>query len=225
MGKNGRAGALSKQEIHSNKFIATQFQSSMQALNHTERKQAFQRFVWVYALALLLPIVGVFLLARVPARALQRENDFYRTNVREETHLVARVDSLGNIMARIQQLDKELETTMGSGIAKGDYLARIQNAEGSMLQYLSQMRQDSAKLVAVNNRALSREVIGAYERFLSYRKTIADLRNQLAQSGQSLKVVDELKQQVKECQADLKMKQTQIETMLFQKSMSPGVTK
>lgn len=193
----------------------------MQALNHTERNQALRRFAWVYALALLLPVVGVFLLARVPAKAVQRENEYYRTNVREETQLVARVDSLGNLLARMQQFDKELEARTGGEVAKGALLGHIQDTQARMLQYLGQMRQDSAQLVAVNNRSLSREVISAYERFLSYRNTIADLHTQLAQSGQSVKGMDELKQQLKECQADLKQKQTQIETMLFQKSIIP----
>ena len=197
----------------------------MQALNHSERKQALQRFAWVYALALLLPVVGVFLLARVPAKALQRENEYYRTNVREETQLVARVDSLGNLLARMQQFDKELEARTGGEVAKGALLGNIQDTQARILQGLGQMRQDSARLVAVNNRALSREVIGAYERFLSYRNTIADLHTQLAQSGQNVKGMDELKQQLKECQADLKLKQTQIETMLFQKSIAAPAPK
>ncbi|WP_128548700.1 hypothetical protein [Larkinella soli] len=194
----------------------------MQALNHTERKQAFRRFAWVYALAVLLPAVAVFLLARIPAKALQWENDFYRTNVREETQLVARIDSLENLLAWLQRLDQVQETTRPGDVAQGDNLARIQDVEARMVQYLGQMRQDSARLVAVNNRNLSREVIGSYERVLSYRKTIGALRAQLAESGQSARAVEELKQQLKDCQTDLKTKQTQIETMLFQKSISPA---
>ena len=197
----------------------------MQALNNTERKLALQRFAWVYALALLLPVIGVFLLARVPAKAIQRENEYYRTNVREETQLITRVDSLGSLLARMQQFDKELEARAGGEVAKGALVGNIQDTQARVRQYLGQMRQDSAQLVAVNNRALSREVIGAYERFLSYRNTISDLRNQLAQSGQNVKGMDELKQQLKDCQADLKLKQTQIETMLFQKSMSAPASK
>ena len=185
----------------------------MKPQNHPQRQQARLRFLGIYALVLILPVVAVYLMAHVPAAGLQNENNYYKENIRQETRLIAYLDSLGRRLQQIQQYDKAMESA--GGLQRGDYIASLQKSESGIRFYLDQMRQDSARLVAVNYKALSREIIGAYEGFLAYRNVIAELRRQLAQFGNSAKTIEDLKHELKE--KDEALKQLQM-VMLLQKS-------
>jgi hypothetical protein len=94
------------------------------------------------------------------------------------------MDTLGNILKRIDDTDKKM-----ANIPKDDDMARaelLKISEGyktGISSTLVELRTDSSKLVFNDNKRISRNLIKDFDVFLTYRGTIELLRKTLADKG------------------------------------------
>lgn len=154
----------------------------MEPLNKTDRSQAFRKFLGLYLLILAIPLIAAYFL--FSNGSLGSENDKLKKTIEEQKKLLARMDTLGNILKRIDDTDKKMAT-----IPKDDDMARaelMKVSEGyktGIASTLVELRTDSSKLVFNDNKRISRNLIKDFDVFLTYRGTIELLRKTLADKG------------------------------------------
>jgi hypothetical protein len=183
----------------------------MTPLNQPERRTRLWQFTLLYLLALVVPLGASYYLFSNNSLAdenarLKQELD--RTH-QEQTQLVARFDTLTRHLQRIDAVDQRLRVETND-LVLGRLATTNQDYLNDIAVSLSQLRNDSARLLVPAHRLLVRDQLRDFDLFRSNRSTIDALRQQLAKSGnttqENARLAEELaqaKQQIIMLQASM----------------------
>ncbi len=167
----------------------------MEPLNKGTRKTFIGRFVGLYAFSLVFPILGVWMLMRVPDSVSDSERNRYKQIVETQRPLVTDTDTLGNLVKRLIRYD-------GTYSSASDAMARAE-AQTQLVSLESQINGLMAHIKAIDieaddehNKALSTGIASLSEGLVTYRQTITELRRTLAEKGIDMQMVNDLRNQV-----------------------------
>ncbi|MCU0451830.1 MAG: hypothetical protein MUC97_18615 [Bernardetiaceae bacterium] len=188
----------------------------MEPLNKAERKAAIQKFSWVYALSLALPLVAFYFLFRSPGGSLAGENEQLKKQRSEHDLLLTRFDSLTKMMRALQKLD---EDRLGANEAiKAELDIKIENYKRNIQDLIA----EDVKKVAPSLDGLAQTqadgITHSYEIPLVYRKRYEDLQEMLVAKGGDDATIAQLR-------SDLAAKDAQINNlnlMLAMKDVAKG---
>jgi hypothetical protein len=163
----------------------------MDPLNKIERKLAIWHFLLIYGASLVIPFAAAAFLFRTPTKALERENENLRFALEEQVRLNERLETMVTGLRRLGESDKAYISTTND-LEQGNLKRKINEHEGMIQSALYDLKHDTAEFKIVPTRQFSGKVITVVDAALSYRHTIAYLRDMLEKNGVNTQVVDKL---------------------------------
>lgn len=167
----------------------------MEPVNKNQRKSAIGRFVGMYVLSLTFPMVGVYLLLRVPSSVAASEAKRYKEIVEEQKPMLVDTDTLSQISRKLIQLDG-LYSSATDEMAKATARTQLVDIESRINSIMSHFNNLAASAVHEQNKRLSTGIAKLTEALVTYRQTIGELRRTLDSKGIDMQVVNDLRNQI-----------------------------
>ncbi len=167
----------------------------MEPLNQNTRKTFIGRFVGVYAFSLVFPILGVWMLLRVPDSVSDSERDRYKQIVETQRPLVTDTDTLGSLVKRLIRYDGTYSSA-SDAMARAEAQTQLVSLESQINALMAHIKAIDIKADDEHNKALSAGIASLSEGLVTYRQTIAELRRTLTEKGIDMQMVNDLRNQV-----------------------------
>lgn len=167
----------------------------MEPVNKNQRKSAIGRFVGMYVLSLTFPMVGVYLLLRVPSSVAASEAKRYKEIVEEQKPMLVDTDTLSQISRKLIQLDG-LYSSATDEMAKATARTQLVDIESRINSIMSHFNNLASSAVHEQNKRLSTGIAKLTEALVTYRQTIGELRRTLDSKGIDMQVVNDLRNQI-----------------------------
>jgi|GEM_PF-3348914 len=167
----------------------------MKPLNDQARKLAIQKFLGIYFFTLLIPVLACCTYFIIPESALRQQEARLLAILEEQKNLLVKIDTLAGQSQWLIRLDESYgraSDDLGKAVIKRQATER----ETEMNSLLFNVRNDTSRLQAPVNRQLSKSAIRAFNAILTYRNTIAFLRQSLEKNGVDVSVTEKLKSEV-----------------------------
>lgn len=167
----------------------------MEPLNQTTRKTFIGRFVGVYAFSLVFPMLGVWMLLRVPGGVSDSERNRYKQIVETQRPLVTDTDTLGSLVRRLIRYDGTYSSA-SDAMARAEAQTQLVSLESQINGLMAHIKTVDIKADDEHNKALSAGIASLSEGLVTYRQTIAELRRTLSEKGIDMQIVNDLRNQV-----------------------------
>jgi hypothetical protein len=155
----------------------------MKPLNHIARKEAILRFIGIYTLSLAVPVVASYFLFYKPNAAIKEENRKLKATVVEQNLLLQRMDTLRSQLTLLHEKDKQISDSLSNQLLVAEISRQSDEIENSMKLMIYRTKADSLSYTYGIGKSLSKNIISAFESFITYRNTIAILRKMIASQG------------------------------------------
>ncbi|GHB52032.1 hypothetical protein [Persicitalea jodogahamensis] len=167
----------------------------MEPLNQRTRTSFIGRFVGVYAFSLVFPILGVWMLLRVPGSVSDSERDRYRQIVETQRPLVVDTDTMGSLVKQLIRYDGAYSSS-SDAMARAEAQTQLVSLENRINNLMAHIKAVDIRADDEHNKALSAGIASLSEGLVTYRQTIAELRRTLAEKGIDMQMVNDLRNQV-----------------------------
>lgn len=188
----------------------------MDPLNKKERTSAIWQFALIYAASLIIPFAAAAFWFSTPTAALESENERLRTALSEQTKLNARLETMVKRLDLLETSDKAY-LSAANDLDRGSLKRNIDESENMIRSAVYDLKRDTAGFKLDSTRLSARNILTLVDASLSYRNTIAYLRETLEKNGVNTQAVDKVN-------ADLSAKNEKIrmlELMLAQRPVTP----
>jgi hypothetical protein len=182
----------------------------MEPLNKQERTIALRNFIISYAFIVILFLAISYLLFYVPSYILGQENKRLTGIIDEQSNLLVGMDTMGARLKMLEKIDKSLLST-ADDLEKGALLKQAQTYENDLQLLMASTRKDSSALLADISRRTAKDIIQTVDAFLTYRNTIALLRQYNADKGQQGQLIEQLNSQLRDSKNELLNAQSKLE--------------
>lgn len=167
----------------------------MEPLNQNTRKTFIGRFVGVYAFSLVFPMLGVWMLLRIPGSVSDSERNRYKQIVETQRPLVTDTDTLGSLVRRLIRYDGTYSSA-SDAMARAEAQTQLVSLESQINGLMAHIKAIDIKADDEHNKALSAGIASLSEGLVTYRQTITELRRTLAEKGIDMQMVNDLRNQV-----------------------------
>lgn len=157
----------------------------MKPLNQPERRTRLWRFVLIYLLALLVPLVASYYLfsnSSIAAENARLKLKLDRTE-EEQARLVTRFDTLTRHLQRIERTDQQITAEPNANM-RSVLVLKNRNYDDDIAVRLSELRNDTAQMQIPAHRLMARNILRDFELYRSTRNTVGQLRDDVAKFGQ-----------------------------------------
>ncbi|TLU97997.1 hypothetical protein [Dyadobacter luticola] len=181
----------------------------MEPTNKNQRKTAIGKFVGMYLLSLTFPILGVYLLLRVPGSVGESETKRYKEIVDEQTPMLTDADTLSNISKKVIQLDGAYSSATDE-MSKATARTQLVDIESRINSIMSHFNALSTSAAHEQNKRLSTGIAKLTEALVTYRQTISELRRTLDSKGIDVQMVNDLRNQINMKDLEIKSMERQL---------------
>jgi hypothetical protein len=179
----------------------------MEPSNQHDRKAALGRFIGVYSVSVLIPVLAVYSFFYTPSHSLAEENNSLRVALTEQEKLLRQINSLEKFVVDIRDADQSY-VNESNDVARAKLLEQIGERENAFKALLYEAKKDSATYQSSLNRGISASVSHSFDVFLTYRGIITPLRQMVLQKGSCCADVEKLNMDLKSAQGRVDMLQT-----------------
>jgi hypothetical protein len=193
----------------------------MKPLNDQARKMAFQKFLGLYMITMLIPVLACCTYFILPESALRQEEARLLATFEEQKQLLAKIDTLARQSQQLIQLDEaygRANDDLGKAVSKRQATER----ETEMNSLIFHVRNDTAQLLAPMNKQLSKSAIRAFNAILTYRNTIAFLRQSLEKNGIDVSATEKLKGEIAARNQKIDLLKLEIKTLELNMKNKPA---
>lgn len=188
----------------------------MDPLNKKERRLAIWQFALIYGASLIIPFAAAAFWFSTPTAALESENERLRTALSEQTRLNARLETMVKRLHLLETNDKAyLNAT--NDLDRGSLKRNIDESENMIRSAVYDLKRDTAGFKLDSTRLSARNMLTLVDASLSYRNTIAYLRETLEKNGVNTEAVDKVNADLTARNEKIKM----LELMLAQRPVAP----
>jgi hypothetical protein len=191
----------------------------MEPQNKLERKSAFGKFFGAYALSLIFPVGGMYMLSAVPDALSDSESGRYKLIVDEQKPIVTDADTLGNFAKLLLRQDG-LAVSSPDPSVKGEAETKITQLESQIKEAMNRVKAKA--IVQPQNQSLSRGVSSMAEVIVALRSNMSDLRLALNKGGIDAGALTKLQSELAMKEMESSTKQTIIATLQAQLAASGG---
>ena len=163
----------------------------MKPTNQQERKTAFGKFLGIYLITILIPLLSSCLYFYVPNHITAEENEALKVTVKEQKKLLDRLNSFEKIIASIHKAD-QMYLSETNEMAKADILKQIREKEDQYNLLLNEVKLDSLQYSTVLSKNMSVSMAHSFDYFLTYRGLVSPLRQLVEQKGSCCSDVEKL---------------------------------
>lgn len=188
----------------------------MDPLNKKERKLAIWQFALIYVASLAVPFVAAAFLFSVPTASLESENVRLRTALSEQVKLNARLATMVKRLDLLETHDKAY-LNAANDLDRGSLKRNIDESENMIRSAVYDLKRDTSEFKVDSTRLFARNVLTLVDASLSYRNTIAYLRETLEKNGVNTQAIDKLNADAAAKNDKIKM----LELMLAQRPVTP----
>ncbi|NIJ51161.1 hypothetical protein [Dyadobacter arcticus] len=181
----------------------------MDPVNKNQRKTAIGKFIGMYMLSLTFPILGVYLLMRVPGSVGESETKRYKEIVDEQTPMLTDTDTLSTISRKLIQLDGAYSSATDE-MAKATARTQLVDIESRINGIMSHFNALATSAAHEQNKKLSGGIAKLTEALVTYRQTIGELRRTLDSKGIDVQVVNDLRNQINMKDLEIKSMERQL---------------
>lgn len=179
----------------------------MKPTNQQERKTAFGKFLGIYLITILIPLLSSCLYFYVPNHITTEENEALKATVNEQKKLLDRLNSFEKIIASIHTAD-QMYLSETNEMAKADILKQIREREDQYNLLLNEVKLDSLKYSTVLSKNMSMSMAHSFDYFLTYRGLVSPLRQLVEQKGSCCSDVEKLNYDLTAAQNKIDILQT-----------------
>jgi hypothetical protein len=185
----------------------------MEPQNKQERKSAFTKFFGVYALSMIFPVGGMYMLSAVPDAVSGADSAKYRKIVEEQTPTVVDVDTVGSFAKELIKQDGVFLTAIDPA-TKGAAKVKIDELESKISTVMNAVKGRNNE--QEQNKSLSHGVTGMIESIVAYRTTLTDMRGIMDKNGVDLTQVNELRGQIQQKDMEISMMKGNMDVLKIQ---------
>jgi hypothetical protein len=193
----------------------------LEPINKQERIIAQRKFIGVYLLSILIPVIATYFWTRSTSDKLQDENVQYKKLI----VLLGRVDTLGNEMKKLYAVDKEFNTNVELKEFTSTQTSSIKQSEDLITLMMVKVKADSAVLMtamAGENKAVAAGIIKNYNIYYDFWSTLKTRGEALKNKGIDLSELERLKSELQMAQLAAKTAEGQVQIALASKSGGGG---
>jgi hypothetical protein len=195
----------------------------LEPINKQERIIAQRKFIGVYLLSILIPVIATYFWTRSTSDKLQDENVQYKKLI----VLLGRVDTLGNEMKKLYTVDKEFNTNTELKEFTSSQTSSIKQSEDLITLMMVKVKADSAVLMAAmagENKAVAAGIIKNYNIYYDFWSTLKTRGEALKNKGIDLSELERLKAELQMAQLAAKTAEGQVQIALASKSGGGGAS-
>ncbi len=167
----------------------------MDPLNKKERKLAIWQFALIYGLSMLIPFAAGAFLFSTPTASLKSENERLRTALSEQVKLNTRLAAMVKRIERLETDDKAY-LNVTNDIDRGSLKRNIDESENMIRSSVYDLKRDTAEFKQDSTRLMARQILTLVDASLTYRNTIAYLRETLEKNGVNTQAIDKLNAEI-----------------------------
>ena len=193
----------------------------LEPINKQERIIAQRKFIGVYLLSILIPVIATYFWTRSTSDKLTDENIQYKKLI----VLLGRVDTLGNEMKKLYSVDKEFNTNVELKEFTAAQTSSIKQSEDLITLMMVKVKADSAVLMAAmagENKAVAAGIIKNYNIYYDFWSTLKTRGEALKNKGIDLSELERLKQELQLAQMAAKTAESQVQIALASKGGGGG---
>ncbi len=191
----------------------------MEPQNKQERKGAFTKFFGVYALSMIFPVGGMYMLSAVPDAVSGADSAKYRKIVEEQAPTVTDADTVGSFAKELIKQDGVFLTAVDPAL-KGAAKVKIEELESKINVSMNAVK--ARKNEQLQNISLSHGVTGMIESIVAYRTSLTDMRNIMDKNGVDMTQVNELRGQIQQKDMEINMMKGNMDVLKIQAMKSGG---
>jgi hypothetical protein len=174
----------------------------MEPLNNSERSNALWKFISVYLLILIIPIAAFYLFFYIPNQAMEEENARLKAVISEQQKLITALDTMGRQLKKLEAIDGLL-AKQGDEFEQAQTLRILKEYENNIQSLQYETKRDSSALQDRSSKVIAKGVINSLDAFLTYRNTIALLRQTIKEKGISSEEIERLNTKIRETETQL----------------------
>jgi hypothetical protein len=193
----------------------------LEPINKQERIIAQRKFIGVYFLSILIPVIATYFWTRSTSDRLQDENVQYKKLI----VLLGRVDTLGNEMKKLYAVDKEFNTNVELKEFTSAQTSSIKQSEDLITLMMVKVKADSVVLMAAmagENKAVAAGIIKNYNIYYDFWSTLKTRGQALKNKGIDLSELERLKSELQMAQLAAKTAEGQVQIALASKAGGGG---
>jgi hypothetical protein len=191
----------------------------MEPQNKQERKSAFTKFFGVYALSMIFPVGGMYMLSAVPDAVSGADSAKYRKIVEEQAPTVTDADTVGGFSKELIKQDGVFLTAIDPA-TKGAAKVKIEELESKISTVMNAVKGRTNE--QTQNKSLSHGVTGMIESIVAYRTSLTDMRSIMDKNGVDLTQVNELRGQIQQKDMEISMMKGNMDVLKIQAMKSAG---
>ncbi len=191
----------------------------MEPQNKQERKSAFTKFFGVYALSMIFPVGGMYMLSAVPDAVSGADSAKYRKIVEEQAPTVTDADTVGGFAKELIKQDGVFLTAIDPA-TKGAAKVKIDELESKISAVMNAVKGRANE--QAQNKSLSHGITGMIESIVAYRTSLTDMRGIMDKNGVDLTQVNELRGQIQQKDMEISMMKGNMDVLKIQAMKSGG---
>ncbi|MDJ1502989.1 hypothetical protein [Xanthocytophaga agilis] len=163
----------------------------MDAINKKQRTLAIWQFALIYGCSMIIPFAAAAFFFSTPTDALEQENEKLRIALSEQVKLNTRLGKMVKQLTILEENDKAyLNAT--NDLDRGNLKRSIDESENMIRSAVYDLKRDTASFKVDSTKIFSKNVLLLVDASLTYRNTIAYLRESLQKNGVNTQAVDKL---------------------------------
>ncbi|MDJ1486130.1 hypothetical protein QNI16_36950 [Cytophagaceae bacterium YF14B1] len=163
----------------------------MDAINKKQRTLAIWQFALIYGCSMIIPFAAAAFFFSTPTDALEQENEKLRIALSEQVKLNVRLEKMVKQLALLEENDKAyLNAT--TDLDRGNVKRSIDESENMIRSAVYDLKRDTASFKVDSAKIFSKNILLLVDASLTYRNTIAYLREALQKNGVNTQAVDKL---------------------------------
>lgn len=163
----------------------------MDAINKKQRTLAIWQFAFIYGCSMIIPFVAAAFFFSTPTDTLEQENEKLRIALSEQVKLNVRLEKMVKQLASLEDNDKAyLNAT--TDLDRGNLKRSIDESENMIRSAVYDLKRDTASFKEDSAKIFSKNILLLVDATLTYRNTIAYLREALQKNGVNTQAVDKL---------------------------------
>ncbi|MDJ1495257.1 hypothetical protein QNI19_20120 [Cytophagaceae bacterium DM2B3-1] len=163
----------------------------MDAINKKQRTLAIWQFALIYVCSMIIPFAAAAFFFSTPTNALEQENEKLRVALSEQVKLNIRLGKMVKQLASLEDNDKAyLNAT--TDLDRGNVKRAIDESENMIRSAVYDLKRDTTSFKVDSTKIFSKNILLLVDASLTYRNTIAYLREALQKNGVNTQTVDKL---------------------------------